>query len=71
MVQRTHVGGGPGRAGRRAGGAHGGAAHLAVCPVHHLDKLAALEGEQQVGVALQQARVELLGCLDGLAHTAC
>ena len=58
-MHRARVGAGPQAAAAavavvaRLGAAHGRTPHLTVCPVHHLDKLSALEREQQVGTSLQ------------------
>lgn len=51
-----------------AGRAAAGPSDLAVRAVDHLDELATLEHEEQVGVAIQQPRVQLLGQLYGLSH---
>ena len=53
---------------RRARGAHWVAPHLAVSTVHHLDELATLELEEKIGLRLEDARVEVIGRVDRLAH---
>ena len=53
---------------RRARGTHWVAPHLTVSAVHHLDKLATLELEEKVGFRLEDARVQVIGRVNRLAH---
>ena len=73
MVRRTTTGRAvtrQRRTRRRRRRRRGDARSDAVGAVHHFDKLAAFQHEEQVGVALEQARVQVLRRVDGLAHAS-